>query len=230
MTSTDLTSSDPTPEVVKNPCEREVSVEVPAEDVTREWKSAVARFQKHARIPGFRNGKVPATIIRSKYADEIKSEVVEHLIPTAFREETKKQNLLPIGQPKVTELELEDEKPLRFKAVFEVLPPFDITGYKEVKVAHETVEVPDEEVQKAIDALREQNSTYVNVDEDRGLADGDFASVSFKSTSPEEGAEPVEMNDVLVDIGGTNTVADFSNNLRGAKAGETPELRRDLRC
>ena len=221
MTSTDLTSSDSTPEVIKNPCEREVSVEVPAEDVTREWKSAVARFQKHARIPGFRNGKVPATIIRSKYADEIKSEVVEHLVPPAFREETKKQNLVPVGQPRVTELELEEEKPLRFKAVFEVLPPFDVTGYKEIKVAHETVEVSDEEVQKAIDALREQNSTYVNVDEDRGLADGDFASVAFKSTSQEEGAEPVEMNDVLVDIGGTNTLPDFSDNLRGAKAGES---------
>ncbi len=121
----------------------------------------------------------------------------------------------------MVELELEEEKPLRFKAVFEVLPPFDVDGYKEIKVAHETVEVGDEEVQKTIDALREQNSTYVNVDEDRGLADGDFASVAFKSTSQEEGAEPVEMNDVLVDIGGTNTLPDFSDNLRGAKAGES---------
>jgi trigger factor len=216
-----VTPSDSTPEVVKNPCEREVSVEVPAEAVAREWKSAVARFQKHARIPGFRNGKVPATIVRNKYADEIKSEVVEHLVPPAFREETKKQNLVPVGQPRVTELELEEEKPLRFKAAFEVLPPIDVTGYKDVKVAHESVEVTDEEVQKAIDALREQNSTYINMDEDRGLADGDFASVAFKSTSQEEGAEPVEMNDVLVDIGGTNTLPDFTNNLRGAKAGES---------
>ncbi len=224
MTSTDVTSSDSTPEVtpevIKNPCEREVSVEVSAEAVAREWKSAVARFQKHARIPGFRNGKVPATIIRNKYADEIKSEVVEHLIPPAFREETKKQNLVPVGQPRVTELELEEEKPLRFKAAFEVLPPIDVTGYKDVKVAHESVEVSDDEVQKALDALREQNSTYINVDEDRGLADGDFASVAFKSTSQEEGAEPVEMNDVLVDIGGANTLPEFSDNLRGAKAGE----------
>ena len=59
------------------------------------------------------------------------------------------------------------------------------------------------------------------MDEDRGLADGDFGSVAFKSTSQEEGAEPVEMNDVLVDIGGANTLPEFSDNLRGAKAGET---------
>jgi trigger factor len=221
LTSSDLTSSESTAEVIKNPCEREVSVEVPAEDVARAWKTALARFQKHARLPGFRHGKVPATLIRSKFADDIKSEVVEHLVPAAFREETKKQNLVPVGQPRVVELDLEEEKPLRFKAVFEILPPFEVTGYQEIKAAHEPVTVSDEDLEKAIAALREQNSTYVNVDEERGLADGDFASVAFKSTSPEEGAEPVEMNDVLVDIGGANTLPAFSENLRGAKAGET---------
>jgi trigger factor len=221
LTSTDLTTTDATAEVIKNPCEREVSVEVPAADVTREWKSAVARFQKHARIPGFRSGKVPATMIRSKFAEEIKSEVVEHLVPDAYRDETKKQNLVPIGQPRVVELELEEEKPLRFKAIFEVLPPFEVTGYKEIKVTREPIEIKDEDVQKTIDGLREQNSTYINVDEDRGLADGDFGSVAFKSTSTEEGTEPIEMKDILVDIGGKNTLPEFSNNLRGAKAGET---------
>ena len=217
MTST----TDATAEVITNPCERELSVEVPAEEVTKAWQNVLARFQKHARIPGFRNGKVPASIIRKKFADEIKSEVVEQLIPTAFREETKKQNLIPLGQPRVLELELEETKPLRFKALFEVLPPFEVEGYKEIKVAREPIVINEEEVEKTIEGLREQNSTYVNVDEDRGLADGDFASVGFKSTSEDPGAEPVEMDDVLVDIGGSNTLADFSEHLRGAKAGET---------
>jgi trigger factor len=220
-TPAEATSAEPTAEVIKNPCEREVSVEVPAEDVAREWKKALVRFQKHARLPGFRNGKVPAALILKKFADDIKSEVVEHLVPTAFREETKKQNLIPVGQPQVVELELEEDKPLRFKAVFEILPPFEVTGYQEIKAAHEPVTVSDEDVEKAITALREQNSTYVNVDEDRGLADGDFGSVAFKSTGQDEGSEPVEMNDVLVDIGGANTLPEFSENLRGAKAGET---------
>jgi len=221
LTSTDLTSTEPTAEAIKNPCEREVTVEVPAEDVAREWKTAQTRFQKHARIPGFRSGKVPLALVRSKFADEIKSEVVEHLVPAAFREETKKQNLVPIGQPRVVELELEEEKPLHFKAIFEVLPAFEIAGYKEIKAAHEPATVSDEDVQKTIEGLREQNSTYINMDEDRGLADGDYGSVAFKSTSPEEGAKPVEMNDVLVDIGGANTLPEFTENLRGAKAGET---------
>lgn len=221
MTSTDLTTTDSTAEVIKNPCEREVSVEVSVEEVAREWKSAVARFQKHARIPGFRSGKVPASIIRSKFDSEIKSEVVEHLIPAAFREETKKQALIPVGQPRVVDLELEEEKPLRFKAIFEVLPPFNVDGYKDIKVTQQPIVISDEDVQSTIEKLREQSSTFLNVDEDRGLADGDYGSVAFKSTNPEEGAEPVEMNDVLVHIGDPNTLPEFSENLRGAKANET---------
>jgi trigger factor len=221
LTSTDLTTTDSTAEVIKNPCEREVSVEVSVEEVAREWKSAVARFQKHARIPGFRSGKVPASIIRSKFDSEIKSEVVEHLIPAAFREETKKQALIPVGQPRVVDLELEEEKPLRFKAIFEVLPPFNVDGYKDIKVTQQPIVISDEDVQSTIEKLREQSSTFLNVDEDRGLADGDYGSVAFKSTNPEEGAEPVEMNDVLVHIGDPNTLPEFSENLRGAKANET---------
>jgi trigger factor len=229
LTSSDLKSSESTAPVsgeasndaVRNACEREVSVEVPAEEVTRTWNTVLARFQKHARIPGFRNGKVPSSIVRRKFDADIKSEIVEHLVPAAFREETRRQNLVPVGQPRVVELELEEDQPLRFKAIFEILPPFDLPGYQEIKVAHEPVAVTDEDIDRTIAALREQNATYINVDEDRGLADGDFASVAFKSTGTQEGAEPVEMNDVLVEIGGANTLPSFTENLRGAKAGET---------
>lgn len=222
MTSSDSTSTEPTVELVKkNPCEREVLVEVPAENVAREWKSTVLRFQKNANIPGFRSGKVPTALIRTKFAQEIKSEVLERLVPPAFRDETEKQDLTPIGQPQVVELELDENKPLRFKAIFEIMPPFEVTGYNEIKVAREPIEVAEEEVQKTVDGLREQNATYLNVDEDRVIADGDYASISFKSTSQEEGAEPVEMNDVLVEVGGDNTQPDFTSNLRGAKPGET---------
>ncbi len=222
MTTSDLTPTDaPAVETKKNPCEREVSVEIPAEDVTREWKSALARYQKHARIPGFRSGKVPASIVRSKFEKELKSEVVEQLVPTAFREETKKQNLVPIGQPSVVELELEEDKPLKFKAKFEVLPEFSVDGYKDIKVVQEPVTVDEADVEKSLEQMREQSATYENVDEDRGLADGDFASAAFKSTNPEEGGEPIEMKDVLVEIAGKDTIPAFTENLRGAKANET---------
>ncbi len=86
----------------------------------------MGRYQKLARIPGFRKGKVPASIVRQRFADEIKSEIVEALVPRYFREETQKQNLLPVSQPRVTDLHLHEGEPLKFNASFEVLPDFKI--------------------------------------------------------------------------------------------------------
>lgn len=237
MTTNDLTSTDTaqtadtaqnaetaqTTEAVKNPCEREVFVEIPAEEVTREWNDVVASFQKQAHIPGFRKGKVPASLIRNKFAEEIKSTVTEKLVPNAFRQEAEKQNLTPISQPQVIDLELEYEKPLRFKGVFEVLPSFDVTGYKEIKVEQNSNEITDEVVEKEIDKTREECALYLEITEDRGAADGDFVSMSLKRQEVGSTAEPFQMEEVAVEIGSAHsddTLLGLSNNLRGAKKGE----------
>src|SRR5579883_3284090 len=114
---------------------REVEIEVPAEEVSRSFRSVVRRYQKQARIPGFRAGKVPESLIRTRFADSIRQDVVEAILPRHFRAEIDKQNLSPVSQPQVTDLNLEDGQPLKFKAVFEVLPEFSIDGYQQIRVA-----------------------------------------------------------------------------------------------
>ncbi len=124
----DAVASEPS-----NPCKRELTIEIPAEVVKAETESVVNRYQKLARIPGFRKGKVPASIVRQRFAEEIKNEIVEALVPRYFREETQKQNLLPVSQPRVTDLHLHEGEPLKFTASFEVLPDFKIAPYDDVK-------------------------------------------------------------------------------------------------
>ena len=218
-------------------CKRTLEIEVPADVVARESASIVAKYQKLARIPGFRRGKVPTSILRQRFAPDIRNEVVETLVPRFFRAETQKQGLRPISQPQVTNLQLEDGQPLRFKAEFEVLPEVDISGYDAVRVEKPEIAITDEEVQAALDRLREQQSTYAAVEEDRPLAEGDFAQVSLTGspraetndaaaageTPAEEkpsAASPVHMDEVLVEVGGANTVREFTENLRGARSGE----------
>ena len=205
-----------------NPCLREVTVEVPADVVTRESENLVQRYTKLARIPGFRKGKVPATLVRQRFAEEIKSDLVEALVPRYFREETEKQNLLPVSQPRVTDLHLHEGEPLKFKAEFEVLPEFQLSPYDDIRIEKFPTGVTEEEVETALNNLREQQATYNPVEEDRPLSDGDFAVVSFKGTAKdgEADAKPVEVDEVMVEIGGKNTVPEFTDNLRGAKAGE----------
>lgn len=203
----------------KNACLREISVEVPADVVARETESILQKYQKLARLPGFRKGKVPVTVLRQRFAEEIRSDVVEQLVPRFFRQAVEKQDLVPVSQPQVTDLHLHEGDPLRFKAKFEVLPPIEITGYKELRAERPDVSVSDSEVQAELDALREQRATFTEV-QGSTLADGDFAEASFTGTPKEEGGKPINVDDILVEIGGANTVRDFSENLRGASAGD----------
>ncbi len=201
------------------PCTREVSVEVPADVVARETESVVQNYQKLARLPGFRKGKVPITVVRSRFAGDIRGEVIERLVPRYFREEVEKQKLEPVSQPQVTDLHIKEGEPMRFKATFEVLPPIEVTGYQELRAEKTDTNISEEDVTAELNNLRERRAVFTSV-EDRALADGDFADVSFTSTPKEEGGKPVPVNDVLVHVGGPDTVKEFSENLRGARAGE----------
>ena len=93
---------------------REIEVEIPVEEVNRETASLIQKYQKLARIPGFRRGHVPASIIRQRFSEDLKSDVVEALVPRYFRKEADKRGLIPVSQPPVTDLQLKDNEPLRF--------------------------------------------------------------------------------------------------------------------
>jgi len=203
----------------KNDCTREIEVEIPAEVVARETGVVVERFQKHARLPGFRKGKVPASVVRQRFPEDIRSEVVEALIPRYFRQEVEKRGLQPVSQPRVSDLHLAEGEPLRFKASFEIMPEVQVSGYEELRAEKTDTSVSDQEVEEALGRLREQHATYSAVD-DRELCDGDFAQVALVGTPQEGEGKPVTMDDVMVEIGGANTVRDFSDNLRGARPGE----------
>ena len=207
-----------------NPCKREVTIEIPADVVKAESESVVNRYQKLARIPGFRKGKVPASIVRQRFAEEIKNEIVEALVPRYFRQETQKQNLLPVSQPRVTDLHLHEGEPLKFTASFEVLPDFKVAAYEDLQISRLDTNVSEEDVENALHNLREQHATYSAVDEERPLRDGDFAVISFKGTPKESeqnaDSKPVEVDEVMVEIGGKTTIPEFTENLRGAKSGE----------
>jgi trigger factor len=218
------------PTDTQDACKREIQVEVPAAVVAQETETLVEKFQKLARIPGFRRGKVPATIIRQRFGDDIKNEVMENLMPRYIREAADKQGLTMVSTPRVSDVDFKPGEPLRFKASFEVLPQVEVSGYQELRAEKADVSVSDEDVDQALNNIREQHATYTPV-EDRPLQDGDYAQASFHGVpkdqpagagqpAPKPGSKPVNVDDVMVEIGGANTVREFSDNLRGARPGE----------
>jgi len=214
----------PTDTATKDSVKREISVEIPADEVARETEVQIQRYQKSARLPGFRSGHVPPSIIRQRFGDSLKNDVAEALIPKYFRKEAEKQGLIPVSQPRVTDLHIHDGEPLRFKATFEVLPEINVEGYKELRTEKPEIVVTDEEVEQALTNVREQHASYTNV-EGRPLAEGDFAQASMdgkpKAPAGDENAKSnPALKDVLIEIGGKNTVPEFTQNLVGAAAGE----------
>lgn len=207
-------------------CTREVEIEIPADEVGKAFKTVIKRYQKQARIPGFRSGKVPESLIRSRFHDGIQQDVVESILPGHFRAAIEKQNIEPVSQPQVTDLQLNDGEPLRFKAVFEVLPPFSVEGYQEVKVEKPDASLSDQEYDEELKRIIDSRSTMEPVEEERPLADGDFAQITFKGelqggeTEAEAAPQPIEGQDVLVEVGGVNTLPAFNESLRGAKPGQ----------
>jgi trigger factor len=207
------------PTETKESTKREIAVEVPAQEVQRETEALIQKYQKLARLPGFRKGHVPASIIRQRFSEDIKTEVVEALVPRYFRQEAEKQGLVPVSQPRVTDLHIHDGEPLRFKASFEILPEIKVEGYKDLRADKPVIEITDEEVQQALNHLQEQHATFDAI-EGRTLADGDFAQVSLDGRPKDGEGQPVHMDDVLVEIGGKNTMPEFTEHLRGASAGD----------
>ena len=214
---------------------REIEVEADAEVVSKSFRNIVKRYQKLARIPGFRAGKVPESLVRSRFAKEIRQEVLEGLVAERFRGAIDAQQLRPISEPQVTELQLFDGQPLRFKASFEVMPELDITGYDAVQVTRPSVDLTDEEFQAELNRALESHAVVEPVEEDRPMVDGDWAEIEFRGnfkdlaqTVTEDGVEnaggetgePITGEDVLVEVGGKNTLPAFNEALRGAKPGQ----------
>ena len=127
-------------------------LDIPAEEVSKAYRNVVGNYRKYAKIPGFRAGKVPETVVKRRFATEIRKEVIDGLLPERFNKAVLDLGVRPVGQPQVTELTVEDGAPLHVKAVFEYCPDFSIEGYQTVTVEKPSVEITEEEFQQEIGA------------------------------------------------------------------------------
>src|SRR5260370_3465224 len=139
-------------ETNKKDIKREISVEIPAAEVARETELQIQRYQKSARLPGFRAGHVPASIIRQRFGEGLKNDVAEALIPKYLLSEAEKQSLIPVSQPRVTDMHMHDGEPLTFKASFEVLPEIQVEGYKDLRARKPEISVTDEDIEQALNS------------------------------------------------------------------------------
>src|SRR5579863_8077966 len=144
-------------------CRREIELEIPADNVKKVTNKVTRDIAKVARIPGFRPGKAPETLIRRRFASDIEGEVVQTLVPEYLRKALDEKNILPVTDPRVDKVEFKDGEPLKFHAIYEVLPEFGLADYKDLPIQIDDVEVGDKQVDETIAEMRERGATYVPV-------------------------------------------------------------------
>src|SRR6201988_4635605 len=145
-------------------CRRELDLEIPADEITKALERVAKEFARIARVPGFRPGKAPVSLIRRRFADDIKGEVVQSLVPERVEKAVSEQKLTPVSQPQVDKLDFAEGQPLKFRAVFEVLPEFELGNYKDLELEMPAMDITEADVSKALEEMRERAATLVPVD------------------------------------------------------------------
>ena len=202
-------------------CKHEIEITVPVDEITRETDRVVANIQQKVRLPGFRPGKAPANLIRTKFAHQVREDVLENLLPKYFDKRVKEEELQVVGRPNVKDVNFKEGEPLKFKAEFEVAPSIELGEYRGVLTHYAEPEVTDEDLDKRLAEIREQKAQFINV-EPRPAADGDYAVVSLDSLS---GADnPIHQDEMVLHVGDPDTLAGFSEALRGMSPDEEKEF------
>ena len=197
---------------------KSVEVEIPADLISSEARRVADEFGRHAKIPGFRPGKVPAQVVRTRFAKEIQDEVMSRLLPLTFREAIADRGVEPVGDPHLQHIDAFIEgAPLKYKAEFEVKPHVELGEYRGLEIDDQQIEVTEHDVENMIERLREQASSY-RPETERGLEDGDYAMIEI--TTSADDVEP-ETRGGHFRLGEEGPMPEMHDALRGKKPGET---------
>ncbi|MGH7313692.1 MAG: trigger factor [Candidatus Rokuibacteriota bacterium] len=197
-------------------CKRRLAVEAPADVVQQEWERAYGRVQKQARLPGFRKGHVPRSLVKAHFADDVRREVAQHLIPDVYQQALAEARLDPVDEPDLQDVRLEENAPLSFVAVVEVKPPIDLDADKGLDVQHAPRPVTSAEVEEAIERMRERHAQFVSVE--RAAAPGNLVLMDYVLSI--EGQAPSRQSGYAFVVGDGSVLPEVDQAVAGMRAGE----------
>ena len=208
------------------PCKKLMRVEVEAQKVDDAFEEMLTNYQRQARLPGFRPGKAPKAMVAKRFESDIQDEVKKKLIPDSYRAAVKEQKLDVVGYPDIEEIQFGKGQSLQFAATVETAPEFEMPEYKNLPAKRETGNVTDEDVQKAIDLLRERQTDFKTAN--REVKEGDVAVVNYTGTAdgkPMTEIAPTakgltEQKNFWINIDKSSFILGFAEQLIGAKAGD----------
>ncbi|RKX19663.1 MAG: trigger factor [Candidatus Zixiibacteriota bacterium] len=204
-------------------CKRILKIEVPQEEVGTEFKNCFDLYRTKANISGFRPGKVPINLLKQRFGESIKADVFEKLVANALSNAIKQENLDPISKPKISEVDFDENKPLKFKAEFEVKPEIDLKGYKGLKLEKRVREVTDADVDNSLKLLQQKYAEFHSVN--RKCHDDDMVIVDLiKKYDKLNKLKEEKLENIEIDLGSETVLKEFKEGLRGMGIGEMKEI------
>ena len=202
--------------------ERRMTIEVPAEEVESQVRSRLQEAAKTFNMKGFRKGKVPVKVIKNRFGEGVRQEVVGEVISQSWVEAVTKENVKPAGQPSIEPKNLEEGQNLEFIATFEVYPEIELKDFSAVTIEKKQAEILDTDIDKMIKTLREQRKTYKEVD--RKSQEGDQVNVDFVGTLGGEKFDGGEAKGTNLILGSKRMIPGFEEGLVGVSSGDNLTL------
>jgi trigger factor len=203
---------------------KSVEVEIPADLISSESRRVTGEFARQAKVPGFRPGKIPQSVVRNRFAKEIQEEVVQRVLGESFRQVMQEKGLEPVGEPQLDHVDpFIEGAPMKYKARFEVKPVIELRDYRGLEIDEPAIEITDTDIDAMIERLRDQASHY-RLETERGLEEGDFGVIEIASTT-EDGATKTDSGHFKV--GEETPLPELHDALRGRKPGEVASFDKD---
>jgi trigger factor len=209
--------------VEKEGLKRELKIEVPANIVDEAYEKVYDEYRKKIKIKGFRPGKVPAKVVRGRFKQEATADVADSLINKYFSEALQEKKLEPIGKPVVSNIEIDEGKPMTFTVGIEIMPEIDNVNFDNLAVEEPPIEVPDEEVDTVLEQLRKGNAEIRSVD--RAAENSDILICDLEVVEGEVETEENALLNQEIDLDNQYTVQEFREGLVGAKRDEKREIK-----
>jgi trigger factor len=203
-----------------NETQKHLSFEVPSEAVASEIQKVTQGYSRSARIPGFRQGKVPASVVKQRYKDQILYDVANAMIPKLVDDALRTRGLEPVATPDIQNVVIEEGQPLTFRAEFETVPPIDPGDYTGISLTRPPAVLDVGAVDEVLERLRQRAAKWHPV-EDRPAGAGDAVLMDVTRTVKKDDAKPEPMQNVSVELGAAGNPPGFDENLTGVSAGDT---------
>jgi trigger factor len=210
--------------VAKSEVSRTLKIEVPAETVAAEYERVYARAAQGASLPGFRKGKVPRQILEPRISGTVNQELLEALLPQATFDAVQKESLKAVGRPKIEDLKFDGKGPLSFQAVIEVKPEVKLGKVEGVAISGPDDQVSDKDVDDQVESLRQRGAKEGAV-KDSAAALGDWVKVDFQGFIDGQPFPGGQASDFQMVLGRKQLIPGFEEQLVGAKAGETRQVK-----